>query len=286
MNPISPFIRLMRWHQPIGILLLLAPTLWALVVAARGIPDTSLIVLFIFGAVIMRSAGCIINDLWDRDLDGKVERTRNRPLARREISPRQALALFALLILLAFGLVLLLNPLVLILAFFGVAGTILYPLAKRIISVPQLVLGLVFAWGIPMAYAAQANSLPPIAWVLYGLNFLWIMAYDTQYALCDKEDDMGLGIHSSALYFGERAPLVIVLCQIGLIVGLLLLGFSLALATGYYVLLSLGALLFAYHWFQTKGYRDPAACFAGFRGNHWFGWILLTAFLLGFDRTL
>lgn len=283
MKSLIPYFRLMRWHQPIGALLLLPPTLWALVVAAQGLPSLRLLVIFVLGTVIMRSAGCVINDLWDRDLDGRVRRTRDRPLARGDISPRQALALLFILILAALVLLLFLNRLALLLAPIGLAGAIFYPLAKRFILVPQLVLGLVFSWGIPMAYAAQAGDIPLIAWFLYLLNFLWILAYDTQYALCDKEDDITLGIHSSALYFGKRAPVVIMLCQGMLLCGLLGLGISLSLALAYYIMVGLGAGLFVFHWFQTRGYQDPVACLASFRGNHWFGWLILTGLLLGFD---
>jgi len=283
MKAVIPYLQLMRWHQPIGILLLLPPTLWALVIAAQGLPSIHLLAIFILGTVIMRSAGCVVNDLWDRDLDGKVERTRNRPLARGQLSPSQALVLLAILILLALALLLLLNRLVLLLAPIGLAGAIFYPLAKRFIPIPQLVLGLVFSWGVPMAYAAQAGNLPLVVWFLYALNFLWILAYDTQYALCDKKEDMVLGIHSSALYFGDRAPLVIVCCQAILLCGLLLLGIVLSLSVGYYIMLGLGGGLFVFHWFQTKRYQDPVVCFASFRGNHWFGWLVLSGLVLGFD---
>lgn len=278
--------RLMRWHQPIGILLLLSPTLWALVVAARGLPELRLLVIFILGTILMRSAGCVINDLWDRDLDGKVGRTRTRPLVQGEISPRHAVCLAVILIVLAGGLLLFLNRLVILLAVLGLLGTIFYPLSKRFLEVPQLVLGLVFAWGVPMAYAAQAGFLPPLAWILYALNGVWIMAYDTQYALCDKADDRKLGVHSSALYFGSQAPVVIVVCQLLLLAGLLGVGWFLDLALGYYILLCLGGVLFFYHWVRTRGYEDTAACLGSFRGNHWFGWLVLTGFFLGFDTTL
>ena len=282
-NYVKPILHLMRWHQPVGILLLLSPTLWALVVAARGFPDTDLVIIFILGTVLMRSAGCVINDLWDRDLDGKVARTRTRPLAQGLINPLFAVGLAIFLILCAGGLLLLLNNLVLLLAIVGVIGTIFYPTAKRFLPVPQLVLALVFAWGVPTAYAAQAAALPPLAWLLYLLNGIWIIAYDTQYALRDRADDEKISIHSSALYFGEKTPLVIVLCQLALVLGLLLFGCFLDLAFGYFLLLGLGTCLFVYHWFLTRGYKDTTACLLSFRENHWFGWLILSGFFLGFD---
>ena len=268
----------MRWHQPIGFYLLLAPTLWALVLAGDGAPRPTLFLIFTLGAFVMRSAGCVINDFWDIKLDSKVQRTQERPLASGALKRADAIWLFVLLLAIALGLLSLLNLLTKQLAFFAIVGTILYPLCKRFFLVPQLILGMVFGLGVPMAYAAQTNALPLEAWVLYVLNLIWIIAYDTQYALCDKKDDRFMGVHSSALTFGRAAPTIIVLLQAMLLGGLIGFGFWQGLHPLYYGALIIGAVLFIRHWRQTNGYRDAAACFNSFRANHYFGWIILFGF--------
>ena len=270
--------RLMRWHQPIGFYLLLAPTLWALILAGDGAPRPALLLIFTLGAFVMRSAGCVINDFWDIKLDGKVRRTKKRPLASGALRRADAIGLFILLLALALGLLFLLNSLAKQLALFAVMGTMLYPLCKRFFLLPQLILGMVFGLGVPMAYAAQADALPLAAWALYALNLIWIIAYDTQYALCDKEDDRLMGMHSSALTFGRAAPAIIAALQAILVCGLIVFGAWQGLGPLYYGAPILGAVLFMRHWRQTNGYQDAAACFNSFRANHYFGWITLFGF--------
>ena len=308
-HKINALSRLMRWHQLAGFYLILPSCLWGLIAAYNNHPDfefsstlsllfswvlgqgisypnfTGLIIIFIVGSLIMRSAGCIINDFWDIDIDPQVERTKSRPLASGELSKGEAIGLFITLIVLASFLVLLLNPRTGLLALLGVAGTIAYPLAKRHIKLPQLVLGLVFSWGTIMAWSAIAIDLSFSSyigdpWLLWLANILWILSYDLQYALCDIEDDKKIGINSGALYFMDKTPQVIILLQIGLI--MILVGRGLLLTNGviYFIMLGAGALLFAYFYSYTKGYTDRAKCLTSFRENHWFGWLVLVGITL------
>lgn len=291
----------MRWHQPAGFYLLLSSTLWGLVVASHQYGTESLMppiiayllvtmsltenyfttplilvyLVFVIGSLIMRSAGCIINDIWDKDLDPQVTRTQNRPLAQKEVSVKNAFFLFSALILLALTLLLLLNPFVGYLSLAAICGTIIYPLSKRFIVIPQLALGFVFGWGVIMAYAAIANQLSLIAWLLFFANILWIVSYDLQYAICDKADDIGLGINSGALYFNKTTPAVIVILQLIMFGVLLITGLILQAKLFFYIALALGGLLLVYFWFFTRGYTDETKCLISFRNNHWYGWIVL-----------
>ncbi|MWV11038.1 4-hydroxybenzoate octaprenyltransferase [Pseudomonas sp. R-28-1W-6] len=268
------FIQLMRLDRPIGIYLLLWPTLGALWVAAKGVPSLGNLLIFSLGVILMRSAGCVINDFADRDFDGHVSRTRNRPLASGRISSREALSLFAVLVALSFGLVLLTNAFTVWLSFGALALAACYPFMKRYTFYPQVVLGAAYSWGIPMAFSAESGSLPTAAWLLYLANLLWTVAYDTYYAMTDREDDLKIGVKSTAILFGEADRLIILCLQ-----GLSLLCLAMAgarFSLGLWFLLGLfgAAACFAWEFWQTRQ-REPQACFAAFLHNHWAGLAVL-----------
>ncbi|MGD8341438.1 MAG: 4-hydroxybenzoate octaprenyltransferase [Gammaproteobacteria bacterium] len=264
------YFRLMRLHQPIGIWLLLWPTLWAIWVASSGSPSSSVFAVFVLGTVVLRSAGCVINDFADRDIDPHVRRTASRPLASGEIKPVEAIVLFVVLMLVALGLVLLMNTLTVQLAIIGAALTVVYPYMKRLIIAPQLVLGLAFAWGVPMAYAAETGAVSQTAWLLFLCTLIWVVIYDTQYAMSDREDDLKLGVKSTAILFGDMDLLILVGLELLLLIGLLLLGRSVEL--GGWFLVGLGAAAgFALRQLYLIRSREPDACFRAFRNNAWFG---------------
>jgi 4-hydroxybenzoate polyprenyltransferase len=266
----SVLLRLIRWDRPIGSLLLLWPTLWALWIAAEGVPDPLLLVIFTIGTVLMRSAGCIINDLADRNLDGGVARTSNRPLVTGEVSVIEALAFFMFLCLLAFGLVLMTNLMTVLLSLPALVLASCYPLMKRYTHLPQVFLGLAFSWSIPMAFAAQREELPPALWLLFTGNLLWTVVYDTKYAMVDRKDDLEIGIKSTAILFGESDRAVIGVLQVLCLAALALAGREFALSWPYYLSLGVAALLFAYHLYLIRD-RDEAACFRAFKHNSWVG---------------
>lgn len=261
---------LTRLHKPIGILLLLWPTLWALWLAAGGAPDLHILVVFVLGVVLMRSAGCVINDYADRRFDAHVERTRDRPIAAGRVTPREALALFALLCLIAFMLVLTLNRLTIQLAFVAVLLAAAYPFSKRYTHLPQLVLGAAFGWAIPMAFAAVLGEIPKIAWLLFTVNILWSTAYDTFYAMVDRDDDLKIGVKSTAILFGESDRLVVGVLQVLTLGGLLLVGRMAGLGLYYYLGLLVAAGLSLYQQYLARQ-RDRAGCFQAFLNNNWFG---------------
>jgi len=263
-------LRLIRFDRPIGTLLLLWPTLWALWLAAAGWPDVHLLVIFTAGTFLMRSAGCVVNDLADRDFDGAVARTRERPLVTGEVSVREALVLFATLLGLAFVLVLFTNRLTVLLAVAAVLLASCYPFMKRHTHLPQVVLGAAFSWGIPMAFAAQSQALPPALWLLYAGNLLWTVAYDTQYAMVDREDDLIVGIRSTAILFGNGDRLAIAALQLGCLLCLYLAGRAFGLGTVFNAALLAAAALFAYHQFLIRE-RRPLDCFRAFLHNNWVG---------------
>jgi 4-hydroxybenzoate polyprenyltransferase len=267
------YISLMRLDKPIGIYLVLWPSLWALWLAAKGIPPIKELLIFIAGAIIMRSAGCLINDYADRHLDGQVTRTRNRPLVTGDISPGAALIAFGLLLLMAFGLVLLLNPLCFWVALGALALTGLYPYMKRHTYLPQVVLGAAFAMAIPLAYAAITATLPKEAALLYIAVLLWTISYDTFYAMVDRDDDLVAGIKSTAILFGDQDRTAIALLQGSMVVCLVILGLQAHLGASYYLGLAGAGLLFAYqHWLTRT--RAKAACFSAFTNNHWVGLLI------------
>ena len=272
-------LRLMRMERPIGAFLLLWPTLWALWLAGNGRPDATLVVIFIAGVFTMRAAGCIVNDYADRNIDPLVKRTRNRPLASGEVSLRQALGLLLLLLLLALLLVLQLNRHAQALSLFALLIAALYPFTKRFTHLPQLVLGIAFSWGIPMAYAALNSSVPPEAWLLLAANFAWIVAYDTQYAMVDRDDDLRIGVKSTAILFGHYDNLIVGLLHLACVAMLALLGWQRELSWHFHLGLGLALVFAGYQQYLCKD-RDRDLCFRAFLNNNWFGAMVFFGFVL------
>ena len=262
--------RLARLDRPSGWLLLLWPTLWALWIAADGHPRPAIVAIFVLGVITMRAAGCVINDIFDRDLDPLVERTRNRPLASGAVTVREALVIFFLLLTIAFGLVLLLNRQTVWLAVVGAAIAASYPLAKRFTNLPQVYLGVAFSWGIPMAFTAQDSPLMPLAWWLLGTNLLWTVAYDTMYAMADRPDDLKAGIKSSAIMFGRFELVINASLQAITLLSLALMGLYLGFGVIFYLGLGAAALTAVYQLYLCKD-RDRQRCFKAFLNNIWFG---------------
>ena len=276
-----PWLQLMRLDRPVGTLLLLWPTLWAVWIAGDGAPSLRTVIVFVLGVIVMRAAGCVINDVADRHIDGHVTRTRERPLATGAVTARQALALFAGLVAIAFVLVLFLNTFTILLAFGGLALAVLYPFMKRYTHLPQVVLGAAFSWAIPMAFAAETGSVPAIAWLLYTANLLWTVAYDTEYAMVDRDDDLKIGVKSTAILFGEMDRLMIAALQTLALFALWLLGRQLGFGAFWQAGLVLAAGLFAWqHWLIRDRHRD--GCFKAFLNNQWVGLTLFTALLLDY----
>ena len=267
------FISLTRLDKPIGILLLLWPTYWALWLAAEGMPDWPVLVVFTLGVVLMRSAGCVINDYADRKIDGQVKRTQHRPMPTGLISPKQALGLFFALLIIAFMLVLTMNSLTIGLSFAAVALAACYPFMKRLTHLPQVVLGAAFGWSIPMAFAAQSNELPPVCWLLFAANLAWTVAYDTFYAMVDRDDDIKIGVKSTAILFGRYDRIIIGLLQTTTIYCLVKVGIELNLSLYYYVAITVAALLFVHQQWQTKVF-NRAACFKAFLDNNKVGAVI------------
>ena len=277
------YARLMRLHRPIGILLLLWPTLWALWIAAQGRPDLHILAVFVLGVVLMRSAGCVINDYADRNFDPHVERTRDRPIAAGRVSPREALVLFAALCLIAFALVLTLNLLTILLSFAGAFLAATYPFVKRFTHLPQFYLGAAFGWGIPMAFAAQTGGIPPVGWALFAANVCWSVAYDTAYAMVDREDDLKVGVKSTAILFGRHDRAMVFLFHV---LTLSLLAYSGALA-GLGLRYHAGlAAAFGFALYQQHLMRDRTrdGCFRAFLNNNWFGAAVFAGLLLHYLR--
>ncbi|MUL09741.1 4-hydroxybenzoate octaprenyltransferase [Aliivibrio fischeri] len=268
--------QLTRMNRPIGSLLLLWPTLWALFLAADGLPDWHVLIVFVLGVVFMRSAGCVINDFADRKVDGHVKRTANRPLPSGLISSKEALSLFAVLVVCSFLLVLTMNTLTIMLSGIGIVLAIAYPFMKRVTYLPQFVLGLAFSWAIPMAYAAESNQVPPEAWLLFVINALWTIAYDTQYAMVDRDDDVKIGIKSTAILFGRYDKTIIGLLQLSVLALLIVLGSQLALSGIYYWGILAAAGFFVYQQWLIKG-REREACFKAFLNNNYVGGLIFIA---------
>lgn len=276
----NPYIRLMRLDRPIGNFLLLWPTLWALWVAADGVPNAGVLLVFVLGVLIMRAAGCVINDYADRDFDGQVERTKHRPLATGELSGKQALGLFAALGLLAFALVLTQNVLTIQLSVMGLLLASVYPFTKRFTHLPQLVLGAAFGWATPMAFAAQTGELPSIAWMMLGITLLWTVAYDTMYAMVDRADDLVAGIKSTAILFGRLDRFAIGVLQALTLLGLGLVGLSRQLNEWFFLSLLLAALLACYQQYLLKD-RQRDLCFRAFLNNNYFGGVVFFGLVAG-----
>jgi 4-hydroxybenzoate polyprenyltransferase len=271
----------MRFDKPIGTLLLLWPTWWALLFAGGGQPSLKNTLIFTAGVVLMRAAGCVMNDIADRDFDPHVERTRCRPLAAGELTLRQALGLFLLLMLLAFGLVLMTNALTVKLAFVGAALAATYPFFKRVTHLPQVVLGIAFGWGIPMAFAAETGAVPLLAWFLLAVNTVWSVIYDTLYAMVDRDDDLAVGIRSTAILFGRFDVLIVAVFMVVMIAMLAALGLQYQLAWGWFVSVGVAAVLFARQVIRVRG-RDRDACFRAFLNNNWVGCVLFLGLVLQF----
>lgn len=261
---------LMRLHHPIGWLLLLWPTLWALWIAGAGRPDVEVVIVFVLGVILMRSAGCVINDYADRHVDPHVARTKTRPLAAGKVTTREALVLFAVLCLAAFALVLTMNALTILLSFGALALAAVYPFMKRYTHLPQVVLGMAFGWAIPMAFAAQTGEVPPLAWLLFLANILWTTAYDTAYGMVDREDDVRIGVKSTAILFGEADRVLIALLQGMALFTLVMVGRQAGLGGYYYAGLGAAAVLAVYQLYLIR-HRDGPSCFKAFLNNNWFG---------------
>jgi 4-hydroxybenzoate polyprenyltransferase len=269
----SAYWRLMRMDRPIGTLLLLWPTLWALWLAARGIPSLKNLAIFIAGVIVMRAAGCVINDYADRHIDGQVKRTHQRPIATGEVSPREALVLFGVLCLIAFGLVLMTDPLTIQLSIGGLVLAASYPFMKRYTHLPQVVLGAAFAWGIPMAYAAEAGRLSDHMWLIYLAVVLWTVVYDTFYAMVDRDDDLRIGVKSTAILFGEQDRLITGVLQVLTLYTLLLIGNRYDMGMYFYSALTVAAALFVYQQWLIR-FRERSACFKAFLNNNWVGAVI------------
>ena len=268
---IDAYERLVRLDKPIGILLLLWPTLSALWIAERGQPGLTLIVVFTLGTILMRCAGCAFNDWADRRFDAHVERTANRPLARGEIAPWEALAVAAGFALAGFLLVVLATTrTTILLSFAALAIAIAYPFFKRFFALPQAFLGIAFSFGIPMAFAAAKDYVPPLAWGLLAVNLVWVIAYDTEYAMVDRDDDIRLGLRTSALTFGRFDVLAVAVCYVVYLAGMAWIGWYLKFGFGYWIGLAIASLIAVYHVWLIRT-RDRDACFRAFLGNHWLG---------------
>ena len=271
--------KLMRVDKPIGIWLLLWPTLWALWLAGEGHPDQGLFVVFVVGVFVMRSAGCVLNDYVDRKIDPYVERTRTRPIASGAVAPMEALVLFVALSLIAIGLATMLNRPARMLAIIAAGLTVAYPFIKRWVSIPQFVLGAAFGWAVPMAFAAQTGSTPQLAWLVFGAAVIWAVIYDTFYAMVDREDDKKIGVKSTAILFGEVDLFVIAGLQIVMVVSLILVGLRAGLGSWYYLSVAATAGLMAYHQWLARD-RQPAGCFAAFQHNHIIGLVVFIGIVL------
>jgi 4-hydroxybenzoate polyprenyltransferase len=272
---------LMRLNRPIGIFLLLWPALWALLIAGDGRPPPEIVMIFIGGVILMRSAGCVINDFADRQIDRYVARTRNRPLTSGRIRPWEAKLLFTLLSLAAFALVLLLNPLTIVLSFVGALLALTYPFMKRVTHLPQVFLGAAFGWSVPMAFAAVTDTIPPLAWLLFTATVLWATVYDTMYAMVDRDDDIVLGVKSTAILFGDADRQIIGVLQVLLLVCLVMIGHQVGLGWYYYGSLVIAALLALYQQGLIR-YREREGCFRAFLNNNWFGAVIFVGILLDY----
>jgi len=278
---LADYARLMRLDKPIGIFLLLWPTLWALMIAGEGHPDQKVLLIFVLGVVLMRSAGCVINDYADRDIDRHVSRTQNRPLTSGRVTTREAKFLFLGLCLLAFVLVLQLNKLTILLSIAGVLLAAIYPFMKRITHLPQVFLGAAFGWSVPMAFAAQTGAVPQIAWLMFLATLLWATAYDTLYAMVDREDDLALGIKSTAILFGDSDRKIVGLIQVMVLLCLLMIGRQAEMGSIYYIGVLLAGALVVYQQYLIR-FRTREGCFQAFLNNNWFGMVIFLGILFDY----
>lgn len=275
------YARLMRLDRPIGTYLLLWPALWALWLAGDGAPQWQLLIIFSIGTLLMRSAGCVINDFADRNFDPLVQRTRERPMAVGAVSEKEALALFVLVCLAAFGLVLLTNPLTVYLSFIAVALAAMYPFMKRYTQLPQLVLGAAYSWSIPMAFSAQSNELPAALWLLYFANLVWTVAYDTFYAMVDRDDDLKIGVKSTAILFGDADRAITACLQIVVILLLILTGRQFGLGLYFYLGLAAAAGMFVHQQYLIR-HRQREQCFQAFLNNNRVGAAIFVGLVLDY----
>lgn len=276
------YARLMRLDKPIGILLLLWPTLWALWIAGEGHPSPMLVLIFVAGVIIMRSAGCVINDYADRHIDRLVERTQSRPLTSGQLSEKEVLVLFVVLLAAAFLLVLFLNPLTIALSFGAALLAAAYPFTKRYTHLPQAFLGIAFGWAIPMAFTAQTGSIDPRLWWLFLATLLWALVYDTMYAMVDREDDLKIGVKSTAILFGRYDRLIIGLMQLAMLSALVISGQLFGMGELYYAGLTVSAALMIYHQWLIHG-LEKAKCFRAFLHNQWIGLIIFISIILDYN---
>ncbi|MEM9101648.1 MAG: 4-hydroxybenzoate octaprenyltransferase [Pseudomonadota bacterium] len=283
-SKINGFIRLTRLDKPIGIYLLLWPTLWALWVAAEGLPDLFILGIFLLGVILMRSAGCAINDFADRNLDGQVERTKMRPLATGELMPKDAVLAFVVLSLIAFGLVMTLNALTIMLSIGGALLAAIYPFMKRYTHFPQVVLGAAFAWSIPMAFAAIRNEVPQVAWLLFMATVTWTVAYDTMYAMVDREYDKKLGIKSTAVLLGDADLAMLGVLHFLVALALVMVGQSLNYSQWYFMALAASWAVAIYQLYIMR-HRQPEACFRAFLSNNWYGMFVFIGFSAAYTDT-
>ncbi len=275
------FWQLARMDKPIGIYLLLWPTLWALWIAAEGIPPLWTLIVFLLGTVLMRAAGCVINDFADRKVDGAVKRTAQRPMATGRVTPKEAVWLFIAICLLAFALVLTLTTQTILLSFAGAALAFIYPFMKRFTHLPQFVLGMAFSWGIPMAFTAVTGELPWWSWIIYLANLLWTVAYDTQYAMVDRDDDVKIGIKSTAILFGRFDKLIIGILQVTTLLLLVALNQVIGGLFYSYIALAIAGILFIQHQWNIR-HNDRDACFRSFISNHYVGMVIWAGYALDF----
>ncbi|MBK8072794.1 MAG: 4-hydroxybenzoate octaprenyltransferase [Ramlibacter sp.] len=280
-HKLALYLDLIRWNRPAGWLLLLWPSLSALWVAAGGWPGWHLLAVFVLGTILMRSAGCCVNDVADREFDRHVKRTAQRPVTAGKVSVKEALALGSVLALAAFGLVLTTNLVTVAWSFAALAIAIAYPYAKRLVSMPQAVLGVAFSFGIPMAFAAVQSQVPPLAWVLLAGNLFWVLAYDTEYAMVDRDDDLKIGMKTSAITLGRRdVPAIMLFYAIYLLIWAAAL-LDAGLPAIFLIAIGLAAAQAVWHWTMIRG-RSRDGCFRAFRLNHWLGFTVFAGMVLGF----
>jgi len=279
---LATYTRLIRLNRPIGIFLLMWPALWAVWLAGEGAPPWDVVVVFVLGVVLMRSAGCAINDFADRDFDGHVTRTKARPIASGDVAPAEAVAVFAVLVLMAFGLVLFLNWQTVLLSVVALALAVVYPFMKRFTHLPQVFLGAAFGWAIPMAFMAIREEIPGFAWLLFVATVIWALIYDTQYAMVDRDDDLKVGIKSTAILFGRYDLLAIGVLQLVMLALLFVIGRMAELGPAFYVGLGAAGGLAVYQHYLTR-HRDPAACFKAFLNNNYFGMAVFVGLVINFQ---
>lgn len=278
------YARLMRLDKPVGIWLLLWPTLWALWLAGDGYPDAGLFVIFMLGVIVMRSAGCVLNDFADRKIDPYVERTRQRPIASGAVTPMEALLLFVALSLIAIGLATMLNRPAQLLAVVAAGLTLVYPFIKRFVSIPQFFLGAAFGWAVPMAFAAQTGQPTQLGWLVFGIALIWAVIYDTFYAMVDRADDEKIGVKSTAILFADLDLFVIGGLQVLMLVALVFVGNMAGLGLWFYLSLGVAALLMLYHQWLARD-RDAEGCFAAFLHNHYIGMVVFVGIVLNYTFT-